>query len=203
MGWNDIQGNTSTDENKVDYVKFEEGKATVIRILDEEPVSKWRHWLKVANRSVTCCGRECPVCDSIKRAKSAGLTPVFSSTKKHTMHILNRTTGKVELLEQGKTFFDQLLVYKENMGDVRDYDIKVIRTGKEKQTTYTMIPMPASGLTAEEVAVYEANQVDIDLLIAPYTYEQTLGFMEGKTAEEIFKNDKDEIIEVGDTDIPY
>jgi hypothetical protein len=204
MGWEQVEG-TSSGEDKLDYAKFEAGKTTVIRVLDEAPTSKWRHWLPQANRSVTCCGKECPICASIKMAKDAGLTPSFSSTMKHTIHIFNKTTGKVELLEQGKTFFDQLLVYKTNMGDIRDYDIKVIRTGKDKQTTYTMIPMQPTGLTKEELSMYEANKVDIDDLIKPYTVEQTRGFMEGKSAEEIFKTTDapDEDLTLVDGDIPY
>lgn len=213
MGWDAVEGKKES-EGKLDYIKFEEGKGkeTVIRILDEEPVSKWRHWIPSANRSVTCIGNNCPICNAIKKAKEAGITPQFSSTMKHTIHVLNKKTGKVELLEQGKTFFDQLLVYKTNMGDIRDYDIKVIRTGKDKQTAYTMIPMPASGLTKEEYAMYEANKIDIADLIAPYTEEQTRGFMEGKSIDEIFNNkgtDEDielvnaEVVEISDDDIPY
>lgn len=204
MGWEQVEGKPS-DEGKLDYAKFEAGKATVIRVLDEAPTSKWRHWLPQANRSVTCCGKDCPICNSIKVAKDAGVSPAFSSTMKHTIHIFNKTTGKVELLEQGKTFFDQLLVYKKNMGDVRDYDIKVIRTGKDKQTTYTMIPLPPSGLTKEELQMYEANKVDIEELIKPYTVEQTRGFMEGKSAEEIFATTDaiDEDLTLVGGDIPY
>lgn len=204
MGWNEVEGKPS-EEGKLDYAKFEVGKNAVIRILDEAPVSKWRHWLPQANRSVTCCGKDCPICASIKMAKDAGVAPAFSSTMKHTIHIFNKSTGKVELLEQGKTFFDQLLAYKNNMGDVRDYDIKIIRSGKDKQTTYTMIPMQPSGLTKEELQMYEANKVDIDELIKPYTVEQTRGFMEGKSAEEIFKTDEpiSEDLTLVDGDIPY
>lgn len=204
MGWEQVEG-TSSDEGKLDYTKFEAGKATIIRALDGAPNSKWRHWLPQANRSVTCCGKDCPICESIKKAKDAGVTPAFSSTMKHTMHIFNKSSQKVELLEQGKTFFDQLLAFKNNIGDIRDYDIKVIRSGKDKNTTYTMIPMPLSGLTKEELAMYEANKVDIDDLIKPYTVEQTRGFMEGKSAEEIFKKDEisEDITLVEDGDIPY
>ena len=122
---------------------------------------------------------------------------------KHTLHVINKKTGKLELLEQGKTFFDQLLAYKTNIGDLRDYDIKVIRTGEKKETTYTMIPMQKSGLTKEELALYEANKVDIADLIKAYTPEQTKGFMEGKSAEEIFKSDDaiDEDIKLVDSDV--
>lgn len=212
MGWDAVEGKAS-EEGKLDYAKFEEKKPIVIRILDEAPTSKWRHWLQQANRSVTCCGKECPICESIKKAKDAGLTPAFSSTMKHTIHILNKSTNKVELLEQGKTFFDQLLAFKNNIGDIRDFDIKIIRSGTKTSTTYTMIPMPVSGLTKEEFAMYEANKVDIEELIKPYTIEQTRGFMEGKSIEEIFA-DKDavvedielvdaEIIEDGDMEIPF
>ena len=41
------------------------------------------------------------------------------------MHVLNLTTGKVEILEQGKTFFTQLRALHEEIGDIRNYNIKV------------------------------------------------------------------------------
>lgn len=208
MSWEEVEGKPSSDENKVNYVKFAEGKALVIRVMDEAPISKWRHWLQIANRSVTCCGRDCPVCASIKTAKDAGLAPAFSSVMRHTLHIINKSTGELELLEQGKTFFDQLLALKNNAGDLRDYDIKVIRTGKDKKTTYVCIPMQQSGLSKEECALYEANKVDISDLVKAYTPEQTRGFMEGKSAEEIFKKedavDEDLTLEpLEDVDIPF
>ena len=212
MGWNEVEGKG----DKIDFIKFEPGKGTVIRIMDEQPVSKWRHWVLSAKRSVTCCGKDCPICASIKTAKDAGMTPVYSSVMRHTLHVINKSTNALELLEQGKTFFDQLLVFKNNMGDLRDYDIKVIRTGKDKQTTYTMIPMAPSGLTKEELAMYEANKTDINEMTKPYTIEQTKGFMEGKSIEEIFGTEnegKSEDIElvgdenivtpIEDGDIPY
>lgn len=208
MGWEQVEGKG----DKIEFIKFEAGKATVIRVMDESPVSKWRHWILSAKRSVTCLGNGCPVCESIKLAKEAGITPVYSSVMRHTLHVINKSTNTLELLEQGKTFFDQLLVFKNNMGDLRDYDIKVIRTGKDKQTTYTMIPMATSGLTKEELAMYEANKADINEMTKPFTIEQTKGFMEGKSVEEIFgKEDegKSEDLELADVtpiedgDIPY
>jgi len=206
MSWLEVEGTGgSSDESKIDYLKFEagKGKETVMRVMDEAPVSKWRHWLASANRSVSCCGKGCPVCASMKLAKAAGVKSPYGSTMKHTLHVINKKTGKLELLEQGKTFFDQLLAYKTNIGDLRDYDIKVIRTGEKKDTTYTMIPMQASGLTKEELALYEANKFDIADLIKAYTPEQTKGFMEGKSAEEIFKSDDaiEEDIKLEDSDI--
>ena len=208
MSWDEVEGKSS-DENKVNYIKFAEGKATVIRVLDEAPVSKWRHWIQSANRSVTCCGKGCPVCASITTAKDAGITPMFSSVMRHTLHVINKNTGELELLEQGKTFFDQLLTLKNNAGDLRDYDIKVIRTGKDKKTTYLCIPMQPTGLSKFEQELYEANKVDITDLVKAYTPEQTKGFMEGKSAEEIFQNNDavDEDIKlvdpIEDGEIPF
>jgi hypothetical protein len=193
MSWNEVEGK---GEGKATYTKFEEGKAIQIRILDSEPISKWTHWLQASGRSVTCLNNNCPVCKVIKEQKEAGIEkPTYSSSKKFTLHVLNRSTNCVELLEQGKDFFEQLLTYQRSVGDLRSYDLKIIRSGKGTNTKYSFIPMPITPLTDAEKDMYEANKFDIVALSKPYTEEQVLGLMAGKPASEVFNN-KNEDIEI-------
>lgn len=201
MAWTDVENsNNNSDNNKLEYTKFEPGKSIDIRIFDEEPVSKWRHWLPASKRSVTCLGKECPVCKVIKQQKADGIKPFTNSTFKHTIHILNRSTGNVELLEQGKGFFEQLLGYMKAMGDLRKFDLRITRNGTGTNTSYVMIPMGAKDLTQEEIDMYEANKEDLVKKLTPYTVEQTQGLMDGVDPKEVFADinnasDKNETIE--------
>lgn len=198
MAWNDvINGGKGNEQGKLDYTKFEAGKPTKIRIMDAEPVSKWRHWIQASKRSVTCLGKGCPVCETIKQQKEAGMTPTYSSSFKHTIHVYNKTTNKLELLEQGKGFFEQLLGYMNAIGDLRDFDLTVTKNGSGKNTTYVIIPGAKEEVTEEIKALYEANKCDIEEKIKAYTVEQTRGFMEGKDPKEIFAdNDEESEIEL-------
>jgi len=198
MSWNEVEekGNSAS---KVNYTKFEDKKAVVLRIMDAEPIAKWRHWLQASKRSVTCCGTGCPVCAVIKSAKEADIACAYNSTKRFTINVFNRSTNQIELLEQGKVFFEQLLVYKTNMGELNTFDLKIIRSGVKKgDTTYSYIPLPASELSKAELDMYEANKVDIHENLKPYTIQQTLDLMNGVPAEEVFKskNEGDEAVEV-------
>jgi len=198
MSWNEVE-EKGGNGNKTNYTKFEDKKAVVLRVMDAEPVAKWRHWIQASKRSVTCCGQGCPVCAVIKAAKEADIVSPYSSTKRFTINVLNKTTNQIELLEQGKVFFEQLLVYKTNMGDLNSFDLKIIRSGTKKgDTTYSYIPLPPTLLTKAELDMYEANKVDINESLKPYTIQQTTDLMNGMPAEEVFKNrnEGDEEIEV-------
>lgn len=205
MAWSDVlDNNNNNGSDKVGYVKFEEDKAVTLRILDEEPTSKWRHWIANANngegkkkgRSIVCSGKDCPVCEAIRKAKKAGIQPEYNSTMRHTIHVLNLDSNTIELLEQGKTFFKNLLTYQKAMGDLRDFDIKIIRSGRGTNTSYTIIPGEKKPLTEEQIAMYKSNKVDLEERLKPYTIEQTLAIMEGKDPSEVFNNDDEENEEI-------
>jgi len=184
MGWNDINENASKE--KTPYTKFTVGN-NMFRILGDEPYSYWSHWLQKQQTSVACAGRDCPICNLIKAAKEAGETPAYNSTKRHAILVWNYTTNQAEIMIQGKTFFNQLLDLHQEVGDIRSYDIKVIRKGKGTDTTYTILPQPAKEFDREGKNIPEVNFAE---LFAPPTHEEMLQLIEGKTRAEI--NGKEE-----------
>lgn len=191
MGWNDVNTNESSKEAR-DFVKFVEGTNTVIRIVDAEPFSRWTHWMPQYKRSITCLGRGCPICNLVQQAKANDETPKYSQSKRHAIRVLNRNTGNVEILDQGRKFFNQLLSFHTEIGDTRNYDIKVIRVGSDKSTDYTLIPLPAKELTEEENNLINENAIDFAEYFKAPSMEQALQMVEGVALEEIFVNTSEE-----------
>lgn len=181
MGWNDVAtNNENKNENKIQYTKFETGN-TVIRILDNEPESFWQHFLMKQNSAITCPGKDCPICNVIKAQKIAGEKPQYNSTKRHAMRIWNYNTNKMEILIQGNRFFSDLLNLHNNVGDLKSYDIKVIRSGSGTDTKYMLLPNQPSEFSITE----GIEDVNLKELFAPPAREEILQLMEGKTWAEI------------------
>ena len=185
MGWNDVAREPGQSADKLQYTKFENGN-NLIRILDAEPFSFWQHWMPKQNTSVACMGKDCPICSVIAQQKANNETPQYNSSHRHAIRVWNYTTNQMEVMIQGKTFFSQLLDLHKEVGDLRTYDLKIIRKGSGTDTVYTMIPCAPK----EFEFANQCEEVDIqDLLKAP-TKEEMLLLMEGKTWAEINEANK-------------
>jgi len=181
MSWNDVTRDNANAE-KVPYTKFENG-STIIRILDNEPFSFWSHWLQKQQTSVTCLGKDCPICNVIRAQKANKETPQYSSTQRHCVRIWNYKEERLEVMIQGRTFFSQLLDLHKEVGDITTYDIKVIRKGEGTNTTYTLLPQPAKEFEIPNQE--EFDNINLSELMAPPTMENMLMLMEGHTWAEI------------------
>lgn len=192
IGWSDVSSkdNPQQGSERLEFITFAEG-STIIRVVDKEPHSRWTHWMNSIKRTINCPGKGCPICNLIAEAKANKETPKYSSTKKHIMHVINRSSGKLELLDQGKTFMEQLLAFHQEVGDVRTYDIKVIRKGTtQNDTTYTLIPLPQKPLSEDDEKLLE-NKIDLIEWTKPPTFEQILDLLNGKDPKEVFSNKVD------------
>lgn len=193
--WEDVKGNSS-DEGKLGFFKLEAGSSAIVRIVDDEPLSRWTHWIQSAGRSVVCIGEKngCPCCTANREAKDAGVkVKPYGNSKKHTIHVINKSAKKLELLEQGNEFFETLLGYREAMGDLQNFDLKITRTGLKKNTKYTIIPLPATPLNEEETKLLEGKLNLKEDLKAP-TVEQVMEIINGKSGNT--KPQDDEEIEI-------
>ena len=192
-GWDALQDDNNG--SKTSFTKFNAGEITQIRCLTNVPVVRWSHFIPSAKRSVTCLGTGCPVCDARELAKSQGVDCKFNTSKKFAIVIYNYKTEQVEILEQGKAFFEQLHSFHTEIGDIAGYDIKVKRIGEKTNTTYTLIPCAVSEFDKE----IEGDLPDLSKQFAPPTKEQMLALMDGKSAQDVFGNkqtDEDEKFEV-------
>lgn len=205
-GWDDIEDNNNNDD--IDFTKFQEGNTTM-RVIDEKPYTRWTHWVPQANEgkgaSVTCIGKGCPICELIAQAKANKEKPKYNSRKVHAMRIINRITNKVEVNEQGKLFYQNLNSIRKEIGDIRCYDIKVIRKGTGKSdTAYTLLPLAPSGKFEMEDGKYkfiDFDDKDKELVDKDFNFdnfyikpsaEEILDIISGKPFSEIFKKDKEE-----------
>lgn len=190
-GWDTLQDGNNGSSEKVNYTKFDAGEMTEIRCLTNEPVLRWSHYLPMAKRSVTCIGKGCPACDAREQAKSAGVQPKISTSKKFAMIIYNFKTKQVEILEQGKAFIEQLYGFHTEIGDITKYNIKVKRIGEKTNTTYTLIPCAESELDYEGLGIDMDNLPDLAKQFKAPTKEQMLALMDGKSPQEVFGNTND------------
>ena len=179
MSWADIENTEKKD--RVPYTKFVEGQ-TMIRILDEEPYSYWQHWLPAQNTSVTCLGKDCPICSVIAQAKANKLPVKYNNSRRHAMRIWNYTTNQMEIMIQSRGFMSQLLMLNKEVGDLRTYDVKIIRKGTGRDTTYMAMPTAPTDFDTEGKEIREVNMEE---QFTPPTREEVLMLMEGKTWDEI------------------
>lgn len=182
MAWTDVENTTRETKEKVPYTKLEAG-STTIRILDKEPYSFWSHWFNKQQTSVTCLGKGCPVCDVIAAQKAnPDMEKKYTNSHRHAIRVWNYKTNQMEVMIQGKNFFSQLLTFHREIGDLTTYDIKVIKNGSGKDTTYTLIPQQPTNFEFES----GVTEVDMEELFKPQEREVVIKLMEGKTWKEIF-----------------
>lgn len=193
FGWDDVNNESGGEKAKVEFASFDSGKATEIRVLDKEPFSRWAHWMASIKRSLTCPGKDCPICNIIKEQKANGETPKYASSKRHSILIWNYSTNRIEMFEGGNEVFGQLAVFKDNVGELSTYTLKVIKSGKGKDTKYQFIPQPPSPVSTDVVKAYEEFVTGFDAkdYYKAFTYEQMVMVIQGKTLEEIFANQEE------------
>ena len=209
--WSNI-GVKEDKENKlqeVKYLKFEEG-TTIIRLLDDAPVSYYAHWIPHANKGkgcgVACIGKDCPICKVIAQERKLKVEYNKMSYTKPMKHMINvlvkKVNGKdvneVMLLEAGNGIFgsikDQMTLLS-TMGmstDLTAIDLIVNRTGKGfGDTKYSVMCNPASikPLTEEEKNL---EKYDLFSVKPELNAEQILQMMDGKSLDEVVNGTTEE-----------
>lgn len=185
MSWEDIERKGGKSD-RTPITAFSEGN-TQIRCIDNDPFSFWNHWMQKHGRGAVCLGRDCPICSVITQQKANKETTTYSSTQRHAIRIWNYSTKQMEIMIQGKQFFEQLLNLHREVGDIQTYDIKVTRKGTGTDTTYMCLPMaPKEFEHASEIV-----EIDFAEQFKPMAKENLLLLMEGKTYDEVF-GDKSE-----------
>lgn len=164
----------------IDYTKFPEG-ITRLRFVDDAPHMRWVHWMPKFQRSVNCPGMGCPICE-VRRTEKANKMPYSQNiAKRFTMHVINRETGKLEIAEQGKTFYEDVKLIKEDLEaegkKLIEADLKIRRTGTSKDDTrYRVDVQEKSPLSDADRKLLE-GKVDFNEYFKPQTPEQILELM--------------------------
>jgi hypothetical protein len=171
---------------KVDFVKLPEG-ITRVRIVDDAPYGRWTHWMPQFKRSVNCPGQGCPIDKIRAEQKAAGETPSYGIAKRFAIHVINRETGKLEILEQGKTFFEQLRDLNADEGDLRDYDIKIRRRGSGLDTSYRIDVSERAPLSDADKKLLD-NKISFPDFFKPHSIEQINRLLAGETWEAVMSS---------------
>lgn len=114
--------------------------------------------------------------------------------KRYCIHAIDRKDGQLKILENSKTFFSSLLTIRKAMlddfGDLTNYDIKIIRTGKGKQTQWNIIPLGQTPLTDKEKQMIEKSRVNFETYLKAPTPEQLTRLLNGESPDEVFKSEE-------------
>lgn len=195
--WNDLEnkgnGTGTSEKGKVNYVKLTPGETIKLRVVDEQPESRWVHWVQSANKGkglgIKCPGKGCPLCADMAERKRAKQPQKFSCSKSHAINVINRNTGRIEILDKGNKIFESLLVIMKQMGDLRNFDVAITttKTGSENtNVAYTVLPtFPPTPLTDAEKEMVAKDRYDLKELTKGFTIEQVNKLVAGATIEEV------------------
>ena len=193
-GWSFETGGGNS--KKQEFTKFPEG-VTKIRIIDIEPVERWTHWMARDKRSINCPGKGCPICNIRKQEKANKLPYTYPMARRFALQVLNRNTNKLEIMEQGITFFQDLrdvmeLLAKDKKSLI-DVDLQVRRRGSGKDgTSYRIDVAEEYILTAEDTKMME-EKIDLKEYFTPHTPEQITRVVAGEKFDEVmYGDDKDD-----------
>lgn len=206
-GW-DFENN-SGDGKKITFTKFPVG-ITKFRILEEAPYIRWIHWLDEHKNAVNCPGRACPICEIRKQQKANKEEYSIPMSRRFDINIYNYNTNEVEVMEQGKTFFQDILDLREeiiNKGNkIEDVIFKVKRKGTgQNDTNYRIDVDEIKPLTDEEVLEYEEKITVFETYFAPTEPDKIVKLLNGDSwkvamgyqdAEEPTTSEDDESFEV-------
>jgi hypothetical protein len=229
----DNEENNNNGGNKPerpDFLKVDIG-STKVRVLDMIPYSYKEWWSTRGNGGEGCSipymGKE----DLLEAENQAFMKKVFAEAdkrglkdkarkdflrdhgykkqpwgkpkEKHIIHVLDRATGEVKLLDKGNGIFKKLkkLALDPEYGDLRQYDVTIVMSGdKTDFTTIEYDVTPArqnTPLTDEEKALYEEKKIDLKKFKSPdMTPEQALAIAKGATFKDILGDGSDSAEEV-------
>lgn len=193
----DFDGN-----KKQEFTKLPEG-VTKIRVIDDVPNVRWTHWMPASTlkgvtgkgRSVNCPGKGCPICEIRKIQKANKQDYTYGMSRRIAMQVINRNTGKLEIMEQGVTFFEDLkevmAILKEDNLQLKDADISIRRRGLDTSTTYRLDVAEKYDLTDDDNKMVDAK-IALEEYFIPTTIEQITRLLNGEEWEKVMFAEKAE-----------
>lgn len=197
MSWNFDSGNSNSV--KAEFTKFPVG-VTRIRVIDSEPHIRWTHWMDNIRKSVNCPGQGCPICAIRKAQKANGEQYTYGMSRRFAINILNLETQKLEIMEQGVGFFEDLRDLKSDLEQdnkaLIDAIIKVRRRGTDRDnTSYRLDIDEVSELTETQKEMIK-NRINLAEYFKPHTVEQLTRLIGGESWESVMKSGNDDDEEV-------
>lgn len=219
------ENNNNGGQERPEFLKVDVG-STKVRVLDMIPYSYKEWWAPRGNGGQGCSIPYMGVNDLLEAENKAFMKKVFAEAdskglegkarkdflrdhgyrkqpwgkpkEKHIIHVLDRATGEVKLLDKGNAIFKKLkkLALDPEYGDLRQYDITIVMSGdKQDFTTIEYDVTPArqnTPLTEEEIQLYEEKKIDLQKFKTPdMTPEQALAIAKGATFKDILGEGSD------------
>lgn len=194
-GW-DFKETGDSNNKKQEFTKFPEG-VTKIRVIDEAPVERWTHFLIKEKRSVNCPGKGCPICEIRQYEKANKIPYTHQMARRFALQVLNRNTGKIEIMEQGITFMQDLRDVMEMLHEdgkkLIDVDLQVRRRGMGKDNTSYRIDIAEEYELSEDDVALMGQMIDLKEYFAPHKPELITRVLNGEAFDEVmFGNNDDE-----------
>ena len=192
MSWN-FNSNAGGGK-KAEFTKFPTG-ITKIRILDNAPNIRWVHWMPQFNRSINCPGNKvCPICEIRQQQKANNENYSYNMSRRFAMNIYNFETKKVEIMEQGVNFFEDLRDLKGDLEDegkeLQNAVVKVRRRGTGKDdTSYRLDIEEYNPVNLEEL---KEEIIDLDEFLKPNEPNDILRLVNGESWDEVFSKEEGE-----------
>ena len=196
-GW-DFDSNKGTSSTKASFTKFPIG-ITRVRVIDEEPVVRWAHFIPSLKRSINCPGRGCPICEIRKEQKANGQPYTYPVGRRLAMNIINRETGTLEIMEQGIGFYQDLREIMDTLSDedkgLINIDIKVRRRGTTKDdTSYRLDVDKEYPLSSKDLELV-GEKINLDEYFKPHDPEKILRIIQGEDWNDVFATRQEEVEE--------
>jgi hypothetical protein len=228
----DTNNGGTTQQERPDFLKVEIGN-TKIRVLDMIPYSYKEWWAVKGNGGEGCSIPYLGSGDLLEAQNKAHMNKIFKEAdtkglkdkarkdflrdygykkqpfgkvkEKHIIHVLDRATGEVKLLDKGNGIFKKLkkLALDPEYGDLREYDVTIVMSGDKNDFTtieYDVTPARSNTpLTDAEKALYEEKKIDLKKFKSPdMTPEQALAIAKGATFKDILGDGSDSPEEVNE-----
>ena len=166
------------------FLKLEAG-STRIRVIDEGPAKRWVHWL--GSKPYVCPeDRTCPACQAFFAARETDPEGARELGRRRSflINVLSYDPLEVKVYGFGNQIAKQFAGLDTVNGDLRDYDVVIIKTktgADPRNVSYQVIPGgEKKALSAEQQAVAE-DKIDLAEFLAPSPNNEIEAALNGKT----------------------
>jgi hypothetical protein len=179
--------------NESVFTEVKEGEMRIRVVSDIEAVREHNFKLNGKHRAVACPTEQarmeikagirqdlnvppCPLCELGYPVKTTYLAKIVERETEKDGKFYG---GEASVLKKGKTLLGEIqnLIDDENWGDPKNYDIKIVATGKNLERKYSILAIPADKCKPlnqrEQLAVDELNEkADLTKMTTPRTYKE-------------------------------
>lgn len=118
---------------------------------------------------------QCPICEAI--ADDQAKASKWRARPQYLALAIDRRDGHVGVLKKGPSVFQPITNFNEDpeWGDVRRFDIKIMKHGQGLDTAYQVMPLPHdSPITEAEQEAVKQSGIDLEKMTSPLSYAKII-----------------------------